>query len=256
MKLALVGCGTVGKAFIELLGMKKEGLKIDLELCCVINSKGGIYNHIGFNCRELYQYLSSGGSLIEYPSCSVIESDISYIIEKTEIDTVVLTTPTNKENGEPGITYIRKLLNKGINVITADKDPILVAYHELRELADKNNARLLILTNVLMNTDKKLKDIKVEGVTALTVEDISSAKVEGKKYKLIGSSTRHEDGIHMTVRLERVDASSEFYFVDGKNKAVKYYTDTLGELTVIGGASGAIPAAASLLRDIINITQK
>ncbi|MDD3226608.1 MAG: homoserine dehydrogenase, partial [Tissierellia bacterium] len=36
---------------------------------------------------------------------------------------------------------------------------------------------------------------------------------------------------------------------------VRYISDTLGELTIIGGASGVTPAAASILRDIININR-
>jgi homoserine dehydrogenase len=43
--------------------------------------------------------------------------------------------------------------------------------------------------------------------------------------------------------------------VDGKNKAVRYTTDVFGDLTIIGGASGVIPAAASILRDLININR-
>ena len=38
-----------------------------------------------------------------------------------------------------------------------------------------------------------------------------------------------------------------------RNKAVRYCCDTLGELVIIGGASGVIPAAASILRDMVNI---
>jgi homoserine dehydrogenase len=34
---------------------------------------------------------------------------------------------------------------------------------------------------------------------------------------------------------------------------LRFTTDTLGELVVMGGASGTINAAASILRDIINI---
>lgn len=336
MKLALIGCGTVGKAFIELLDMKKEELNRsgnNLELCAVLNSKGGIYDPSGFDFKKLYSHLSRGGSLCEYLEHSSQDIDIDFIIEKTDIDTVVLTTPTNKETGEPGITYIRKLLKSGINVITADKGPILLAYNELKKIAEENKAKigigcttggalpsinaglidlagadiykiqgvlngttnfiinemesnlvsyeaalkkaqelgiaetnpsldvegwdtatkLLILTNVLMKGNKTLKDVNVEGITGLTVEEIEKANKERKRYKLIGTAVREDNEIKITVKLDKIDNTNEFYFVDGKNKAVKYYTDILGELTVIGGASGALPAAASLLRDIINI---
>jgi homoserine dehydrogenase len=334
MRLLLIGCGNVGKAFIELLAMKEEYLKsnnINIELCGVLTSKGGIYDSLGFNCEELYKYLKEYGCLYSYPLHKK-EINIDSFIGKG-IDAAVLTTPTNKETGEPGITYMQRLLDNGIHVITADKGPILLAYKELKELSLKNNVeigigcttggalpsinaglidlagadiykiqgilngttnfiidemeesslsyeealkkaqelgiaetnpaldvegwdtatKLLILSNVLMKSSKTLKDINVEGITKLTAREVQESRKEGRKYKLIGTAVKKNKDVEISVKLEEVDQSSEFYSVAGKNKAVKYYSDTLGELTVIGGASGVIPAAASLLRDIVNI---
>lgn len=39
-------------------------------------------------------------------------------------------------------------------------------------------------------------------------------------------------------------------------KVVCYKTDTLGDISIIGGASGTINAAASILRDIVNINSR
>lgn len=114
--------------------------------------------------------------------------------------------------------------------------------------------KLLILTNVLMGEQKTLADIKVDGITALTAAEVSKAKAEGCKYKLVGKTVRDKDGqLSMSVGLEKVSSDQLLYSVEGKNKAVRYCTDTLGELVMIGGASGVIPAAASILRDIVNI---
>lgn len=113
--------------------------------------------------------------------------------------------------------------------------------------------KLLILTNVLMNEDKTLSDISVEGITELTAQDIRTAAEEGCKYKLIGKTVRTGDMLKMTVKPEKVKSDHLLYSVEGKNKAVRYVSDTLGELAIIGGASGVIPAAASILRDIVNI---
>lgn len=114
--------------------------------------------------------------------------------------------------------------------------------------------KLLILTNVLMGEAKALSDIEVSGITSLTAADIAEAKAEGRKYKLVGKTVRGENGrVSMSVGLEKLSPDQLLYGVEGKNKAVRYYSDTLGELVMIGGASGVIPAAASILRDIVNI---
>ncbi|HSH34892.1 homoserine dehydrogenase [Schnuerera sp.] len=113
--------------------------------------------------------------------------------------------------------------------------------------------KLLILTNVLMNQEKELKDIKVEGISKIKISDIQEAAKEGKKYKLVGKTVKVEDGLDMTVRLEKLDTKNPLYGVDDKNKGIRYVSDTLGDLTIIGGASGVTPAASSILRDLINI---
>lgn len=113
--------------------------------------------------------------------------------------------------------------------------------------------KLLILTNVLMRETKTLQDIQVEGITGVTAEDIRKAAEEGCKYKLVGKTVREGSGLRMTVKLEKLSSDQLLYSVEGKNKAVRYCCDTLGELVIIGGASGVIPAAASILRDIVNI---
>jgi len=114
-------------------------------------------------------------------------------------------------------------------------------------------AKLLILTNVLCGLNRTLDDVIVEGITSLTHEDVQLAKMENKKYKLVGRAKRTHHDFILHVQLEKLDSSHPFFNVDDKNKAVRYTTDTLGDLTVIGGASGTTPAAASILRDIINI---
>lgn len=104
-----------------------------------------------------------------------------------------------------------------------------------------------------MDLDKTLEDIKVEGITNIKLKDIEEAKLEQKKYKLIGKTINKNGIISMSVKLEKLGVDNPLYNVDGKEKAVRYSSDTLGDLTLIGGASGVRPAAASILRDIINI---
>ena len=336
MRIAIVGYGGVGKAFLRLVNDKKAYLQnegIDAQVNYIIDLGGGIYNPAGIDYNDLQEFLSKNGNIADYPKGGSAEVTFQRMLEKKDVDVVVQMTPTNKKTGEPGMTFITKSLENGINVISSDKGPILLAYKNLNELAVKNNVqlgigcttggalpsinggvidlagseilsiegvlngttnfilkemedggvtyqealkkaqelgiaetdpsldvegwdtgtKLLILTNVLMNQEKTLEDIEVEGITNVTPEDIKEAAMEGKKLKLVGKTEKVGDALKMSVRLEKLDASHPLYGVEGKNKAVRYTSDTLGDLTVIGGASGVIPAAASVLRDLINI---
>lgn len=113
-------------------------------------------------------------------------------------------------------------------------------------------AKILIVANALMDANLKLEDIKTEGITKVTIETILREKEKGNKPKLIGSVYKEENKIKAEVKLEFINKDHNLYSVDGKNKGITYYTDTLGSISAIGGASGTRNAAASILRDIIN----
>ena len=154
---------------------------------------------------------------------------------------------------------INEMENKGITYIEALKKAQQLGIAETNPTLDVEGwdtaTKLLILTNVLMNEEKLLEDISVEGITKITPDEVRNCLVEGNKYKLVGKTVKENDKIRMTVKLEKLDSTHPLYGVDGKNKAVRYVSDVLGDLTIIGGASGVTPAAASVLRDLININR-
>lgn len=337
MRIGLIGYGGVGKAFIKLIVdknsmLKKEGL--DLEIIYIINSKGGIYAPKGIDYNKLLAFLNEGRSIIEDDNVNKkITPDVMLV--RKDVDLIVELTPTNKETGEPALTYILKALESKIHVVTGNKGSIVHGYRKLEKIARENGVhlgigctcggalpavnggiiemagseiysiegvlngttnyilkemedtgctydialkkaidigiaeanpsfdvqgwdtafKLLILTNVIMKEEKKLADVKVNGIINLTPDDIKAALEEGKRYKLIGKAYRSGTELSMDVKLEKVSKEHPFYNVDGKNKAVRYIADTLGELTLIGGASDTTAAAASILRDIIYINR-
>ena len=114
-------------------------------------------------------------------------------------------------------------------------------------------SKILILANVLMDANLSLKDIKIEGINNLKNGDILEEKSKGNKIKLIGKVYIKDERVEAYVKPEILNNEHPLYFVDNKNKGVCYKTDTLGDISIIGGASGTINAAASILRDIINI---
>lgn len=331
MEIGIIGFGGVGKAFIELLIMKKH--KVDIKVKYIIKSNGGIYNSKGINIEKLVEFLKNGKNICEY--CEWIDKDINInsIIKNKDVDTLIELTSANIENGEPGYTHIKLALRNGINVITGNKGPILLYYNELKDIAWNNSVQLgvgcttggalpsincglidtagaeilsiegvlngtsnyilkemydkkidykvalkeaqkmgiaeanpdldvegfdtaskiLILANILMGYNKSISDIYIKGITEITIDDINLSILKGEKIKLIGSVYKENNSIKCKVEPKSLKRTHPLYFVDGKNKGVYYETDILGDISVIGGASGTINAAASILRDIINI---
>ncbi|NLO25908.1 MAG: homoserine dehydrogenase [Clostridiales bacterium] len=192
---------------------------------------------LGIGCTSGGALPTVNGGLIDMAGSAILSIEgvlngtTNYILEQME---------------QEGITY-HEALKKAMEIGIAEADPTLDV--EGWDTASK----LLILTNILMNEEKTIEDVSVEGITGITPEQIEQAKQEGKKYKLVGRTQNKAGALYMTVRPEKLDEWHPLYRIDGKNKAVRYVSDTLGDLTISGGASGVTPAAASILRDLINI---
>ena len=306
MNIAIIGCGGVGTALLALLEQQYDLL-----------AKENLHIHV--------RYVIGRGD------------DADPALADPALDAAVILTPTNKDNGQPGLDYARAFLSAGKHVVTADKGLIIHGYKELRDLAESKGVclalgcttggalpsvnagifdmagssilsiegvlngttnfildemessgceyaealskaqqdgiaetnptldvegwdtagKLLILTKVLLDENVALDDVEVEGITGLTAADIKVAAEAGCRYKLVGRAAFDDSGkLKLTVRPEQIPADHLLYTVSGKNKAVRYVSDTLGELVIMGGASGTTPAAASVLRDLVNIHRK
>lgn len=133
----------------------------------------------------------------------------------------------------------------------AQKDGIAEANPSLDVLGYDTACKIVILANVLMDANIKLEDIEIQGITEVELEIIKRLQKENKKLKLIGKVYRKDSRVKAYVRLIEIKEDHPLYFVDYKNKGVYFKTDTLGEISIIGGASGTRNAAASILRDLV-----
>lgn len=154
------------------------------------------------------------------------------------------------EEMEENFIDYTKALNKAQELRIAETDPSF-------DVEGKDSAvKLLILTNVLLGLDKKISDIEIKGITDIKIEDVRRLKEAGKRYKLVCRTVLGEDKVTMSVRPEIVSSDNIFYHVAGKNKGVNYKTELLGDLFIMGGASGTRPAAGAILRDLINMENR
>ncbi len=64
-------------------------------------------------------------------------------------DALFEATSLNVENGQPAVDHLRAALECGAHAITANKGPIVHAYHELRDLSQARGKRLLFESTVL-----------------------------------------------------------------------------------------------------------
>ncbi|PSO04288.1 hypothetical protein B9Q13_05240 [Candidatus Marsarchaeota G2 archaeon ECH_B_SAG-G16] len=147
MDVAILGFGFLGKNLVKYLTIRWDELKrIDpnFKVTAIANSKGYIYDSNGI---DLFQ-LSETQDLTSYSKAPFCFEQAATLIEREFFDCVFELTPTNVKNGEPGLSHIRKSLSRGMNVITANKGPLVLAYNELVSLAKTNDCLLLFEATV------------------------------------------------------------------------------------------------------------
>ncbi|MBE3133588.1 MAG: homoserine dehydrogenase, partial [Acidobacteria bacterium] len=94
--------------------------------------------------------------------------------------------------------------------------------------------------------------VPTEGITAVTPEDIAQAGRDGVVIKLVGAAEFVGGEVRLSVAPRRLKANHPLASVNGSEKAISYMTDTMDRITVSGGKSSPVGAAAAMLEDLIN----
>ncbi len=136
IKIAMVGFGTVGRGFARALAENREIIEKKIgkyRVTAICDSKSSITGD--FRIDEAFKHKSERGRLPESRSAEEI-------IEEGNFDVLIETTPTDVFSGEPGLSYIKRTLKSGRDVITSNKGPLVVAYRDLMRLAERHGARI------------------------------------------------------------------------------------------------------------------
>lgn len=138
-RIALLGFGNVGQAFARLLQRKKEKLLEEYQLSFSVTGiatrqHGMAIDPQGIDILRALQLTAEGGDLGECSRYAGV-SDPFEFIRTCEAQVLFENIPVNYTNGQPAVDYLRAALQAGMHVITANKGPVVHAYHELTQLA-------------------------------------------------------------------------------------------------------------------------
>ena len=137
-KLALLGFGNVGRALAELLLRKQEEMQKDHNITFSVvaigtGRRGFAVQPEGFDLPAVIEALQNGKTLAEFSAVPV--TDAFDLIRKSGADVLFENTPVDYETGQPAIDHIKLALEHGMHVSTANKGPVVHAWHELKALA-------------------------------------------------------------------------------------------------------------------------
>ena len=168
-----------------------------------------------------------------------------------------------KLNGFEGIlngtsNYVLGRMEAGLDFEAAISEAQALGYAEANPAADIEGydvqLKVLILANELLDAGLELKDVQRQGISTVTPEDIRTAALEGRRWKLVGSARRNPDG-SVTAGVSPVALPFDHGLagISGATNAVSFDTDLLGPVTVSGPGAGRVETAYALLSDIITM---
>lgn len=155
-RLALIGFGTVGQGFVEILRDRDEalseqfGARFRIVAVSDVN-KGSVYDPDGLEPAALLDAVQ-GGQNLENLNAPHKGWDALTTIEQASADVIAELSYTDLTTGEPGFTHVRAALESGKHVITSNKGPVALRFPELLQLAAKKGVSIGVEGTVMSGT--------------------------------------------------------------------------------------------------------
>lgn len=202
--IALIGFGSVGKAFAALVERKRAAFPFRIV---------GIHT-----ARHGTAYDAAG--LPAEPSFGPAAASVEEFLDRAGASCMAELTALNPQSGEPAISHIRAAFRRGMHVTTANKGPIAHAYAALRDEAAGAGVEFRFESTVMdgapvFNMARyTLPGVTVTGFTGVlnsTTKVVIEAMRDGKPL---------EEGIAEARRMGIAEADASFD-IDGWDSAVK-----------------------------------
>jgi len=113
-------------------------------------------------------------------------------------------------------------------------------------------AKMAILARLAFGAAIGLDQVRYDGITHVTPDDIEYAKELGLSLKLIGTAERRNGGIAVSVHPAFLYAGHPLAAVNGPFNAVTIESPAITEITLSGPGAGGIQTASAVLGDVIS----
>ncbi|MBQ1489881.1 MAG: homoserine dehydrogenase [Eubacterium sp.] len=194
LKLALIGCGNVGKGFIDMLALRQEYIqeKYDTEVLITAvctRRLGGYTDPAGIDMKT-----------VRGDSFDRLLGSMD-VIDHADYDVMVELTPLNIRTGQPAIDHIRHAILRGKHVITANKGPIAWSYRALADLAEEKGVHFLYeatlmdgvpVYNLVRETLQGCRITAVSGIFNATTNYILGEMEAGRTFEEAIASGREQ----------------------------------------------------------------
>lgn len=115
--------------------------------------------------------------------------------------------------------------------------------------------KLLILASIAYGIDAKPEEILIEGIEAVTQDDIAFAKEFGYAVKLLAIAKRDGDEVELRVHAALIEKAQMIAKIDGVMNGVSVIGDRVGETLYYGPGAGGDATASAVVANIIDIAR-
>jgi homoserine dehydrogenase len=112
-------------------------------------------------------------------------------------------------------------------------------------------AKMAILARLAFGTPVHIDDVRYEGITGITSDDIAYARELGLSLKLIGTAERLAGGISVRVHPAFLYGGHPLASVNGAFNAVTVESEAITEITMSGPGAGGSQTASAVLGDVV-----
>ena len=252
-----------------------EDILSDPEVGVVVETMGGINPAYDFTKRLLLagkQVITSNKELVAAHGTELLEiarqRNINYLFEASVGGGIPIVRPMYSCLTAGEATDIFGILNGTTNYILTQMfqhgesfDNALKAaqqkgYAEANPTADvegKDTCRkIAILAALAFGHALDCERISTEGITKISSEDVAYAEKLGYSIKLIGHSTKADDGVYAAVFPAFVPKSSPLAGINDVFNGIIVKGDDLGEVMFYGRGAGKLPTANAVVADVVD----
>ena len=115
--------------------------------------------------------------------------------------------------------------------------------------------KLALLASVAFGTQVDFAAVELEGIQAITLEDIDAAHDMGYRIKLLGVAQMTGRGLEQRMSPCLVPSDSPLGQLEGGTNMVVIEGDTVGQIVLRGAGAGEGPTASAVMSDVIDIAR-
>ena len=148
----------------------------------------------------------------------------------------------------------------GATFADALKDAQELGYAEADPTADVEGhdaaSKAAIVASLAFHSDFTIDDVHVEGITAVSADDVAAADADGYVIKLLAICERDGDGVNIRVAPTLIPRQHPLAGVHGAFNAVFVQAQNAGELMFYGPGAGGAPTASAVLGDFVSLARR